>query len=178
MDSLYLSCLALGILFALITLLAGDLIGHALGGMLDFLSLDVISPTVLAAGVTVFGGAGLLLNRYTGLGGGVVLALALLIAVVLSAGVYISVVKPMDQSEISTGFSMNELPGKIGEVTVPVPAQGYGEVMVKFGPANTLHTAASFDRKLLPAGTKVVIVELREGVALVSELEERRGEDL
>lgn len=78
---------------------------------------------------------------------------------------------------MSNGFSMNELPGRIGEVTVPVPAAGYGEIMVKFGAGNSLHTAASFEQHLLPAGIKVVVVEVREGVALVSEFEERRGED-
>lgn len=49
--------------------------------------------------------------------------------------------------------------------------------MVKFGAGNSLHTAASFEQHLLPAGIKVVVVEVREGVALVSEFEERRGED-
>lgn len=178
METLYLSCLSLGILFALVTLLAGDWIGHALGGMLDFLSVDVISPTVLAAGVTVFGGAGILLTRYTGLAGAPVLVLSLMVAVLLSGAVYIGVVKPMQRSEMSTGFSMQELPGRIGEITVPVPALGYGEVMVKFGASNTLHTAASFDRHPLPTGAKVVIVEVKDGVALVSALDERRGEDL
>lgn len=97
----------------------------------------------------------------------------------MSVLLYLGFVKPMNKSEMSTGFSMRELPGKIGEITVPVPAQGFGEVMVRFGPANTLHTAASFDHRTLPAGTKVVIVEVSEGVALVSELElpMRRGED-
>ncbi|MDT3425017.1 membrane protein implicated in regulation of membrane protease activity [Paenibacillus forsythiae] len=171
MHTLYLSCLALGILFAIVSLLAGDLIGHALGGMLDFLSFDALSPTVLAGGITVFGGAGILLTRYSGLADRAVLVLSLLISVFTSVLVYMGFVKPMDKSEMSTGFSMSELPGKIGEITVPVPAQGFGEVMVKFGAANTLHTAASFDRRPLTAGAKVVIVEVREGVALVSELD-------
>lgn len=52
----------------------------------------------------------------------------------------------MDKSEMSNGFSMSELPGKIGEITVPIPAQGYGEIMVKFGAGNSLHTAASFEQ--------------------------------
>ncbi|MNI41197.1 putative membrane protein YuaF [compost metagenome] len=91
---------------------------------------------------------------------------------------YLAVIKPMDKSEISTGFSMNDLPGRIGEITVPVPAAGYGEIMVKFGAGNSLHTAASFERQDLPAGTKVVVVEVREGVALVSEFEDRKGADL
>ncbi|MFD1773301.1 NfeD family protein [Paenibacillus rhizophilus] len=171
MHTLYIGCLFLGVLFALVSLLAGDLIGHALGGMLDFLSFDALNPSVLAGGITVFGGAGILLTEYSGLTNDAILVLSLLISVFLSVLLYLGFVKPMNKSEMSTGFSMSELPGKIGEIIVPVPAQGFGEVMVRFGPANTLHTAASFDHRTLPAGTRVVIVEVSEGVALVSELE-------
>lgn len=178
METLYLGCLALGVIFAIVSVLVGDVIGNALDGVFDFVSVDFLNPTVLAGGVTVFGGAGILLTRYSNLEAGAVAALSLLTAAFLGVLMYLGVVKPMDKSEMSNGFSMSELPGKIGEITVPVPAQGYGEIMVKFGAGNSLHTAASFEQVLLPAGLKVVVVEVSEGVALVSEFEERRGEDL
>lgn len=178
MQTLYLGCLALGVIFAVVSVLVGDLIGSALGGVFDALSFDFVNPAVMAGGITVFGGAGVLLTRYSGLEDGAILALSLLIAAFLAVLTYLVVVKPMNNSEMSTGFSMLDLPGKIGEVMVPVPATGYGEIMVKFGAGNSLHTAASFERMALPAGVKVVVVEVREGVALVSEFEERKGADV
>lgn len=178
MQTLYMGCLALGVIFAVVSVLVGDLIGSALHGIFDFVSFDFLNPAVLAGAVTVFGGAGILLTRYSGLEDGAVLALSLLIAAFMAVVLYLAVIKPMDKSEMSTGFSMNDLPGKIGEITVPVPASGYGEIMVKFGAGNSLHTAASFEHQPLPAGIKVVVVEVREGVAFVSEFEERKGADL
>lgn len=178
MQTLYLGCLALGVIFAVVSVLVGDLIGNALHGIFDLVSFDFLNPAVLAGAVTVFGGAGILLTRYSGLEDGSVLALSLLIAAFMAVVLYLAVIKPMDKSEMSTGFSMNDLPGKIGEITVPVPASGYGEIMVKFGAGNSLHTAASFEHQPLPAGIKVVVVEVREGVALVSEFEERKGADM
>ncbi|QSF46435.1 protease [Paenibacillus tianjinensis] len=178
MQTLYLGCLTLGVIFALVSVLVGDLIGGTLHGIFDFVSFDFLNPAVLTGAVTVFGGAGILLTRYSGLEDGAVLALALLIAAFMAVVLYLAVIKPMDKSEMSTGFSMNDLPGKIGEITVPVPAAGYGEIMVKFGAGNSLHTAASFEHQPLPAGIKVVVVEVREGVALVSEFEERKGADM
>ncbi|MBW4085512.1 protease [Paenibacillus sp. S150] len=178
METLYLGCLALGVIFAVVSVLLGDLIGSALDGIFDVVSFHVISPAVLAGGITVFGGAGILLTRYSSLEDGPIVALSLLTAGFMGVVMYLGVVKPMDKSEMSSGFSMSELPGKIGEITVPVPAQGYGEIMVRFGAGNSLHTAASFDHQPLPAGIKVVVVEVQEGVALVSEFEQRRGEDL
>ncbi|OKP88895.1 protease [Paenibacillus helianthi] len=177
METLYLGCLALGVIFAVVSVIVGDLISSALHGIFDVVSFHFISPAVLAGGITVFGGAGILLTRYSSLENGPILALSLLSAAFMAVVMYLGVVKPMDKSEMSSGFSMSELPGRIGEVTVPVPAQGYGEIMVKFGASNSLHTAASFDHLLLPAGIKVVVVEVKEGVAVVSEFEKRKGED-
>lgn len=178
MQTLYLGCLALGVIFAVVSVVLGDLIGSALDGIFDLVSFDFLNPAVLAGGVTVFGGAGILLTRYSGLEDGAILALSLLIAGFMAVLLYLAVIKPMDNSEMSTGFSMQDLPGKIGEITVPVPAAGYGEIMVKFGAGNSLHTAASFEHQSLPAGIKVVVVEVRDGVALVSEFEERKGADM
>ncbi|MNI72659.1 putative membrane protein YuaF [compost metagenome] len=78
----------------------------------------------------------------------------------------------MENSENSIGYSSTELPGKLGEVTVPIPSKGFGEVMVKFVAGNTLHTAASWDRRNIPAGALVVIVDSKDGVVHVSELYE------
>ncbi|WP_379133254.1 protease [Paenibacillus sp. sgz500958] len=176
MEALYLGCLALGVIFAVVSLLVGDLIGDALGGMFHIVSIDFLSPTVIAGAVTVFGGAGILLTRYTELENGAVIVLSLLTASFMGVVMYLGFVRPMEKSEVSTGFSMTDLPGKLGEVMVPVPAMGFGEIMVKFGAGHSLHTAASFDQVLIPAGCKVVVVDVKEGVALVSEFEERKGE--
>ncbi|ASA19980.1 protease [Paenibacillus donghaensis] len=178
METLYLGCLVLGVIFAVVSVVVGDLIGNALDGMFDAVSFHFLNPTVLAGAVTVFGGAGILLTRYSALEAGPVAALSLLAAGFLGVLMYLGFVRPMDKSEMSSGFSMSELPGRIGEVMVPVPAQGYGEIMVRFGASNSLHTAASFDQELLPAGIKVVVVEVKEGVAMVSEFEKRKGEDM
>ncbi|WP_068784672.1 NfeD family protein [Paenibacillus phocaensis] len=171
METLFWGCFVGGALFAVISALLGDLLGSWLDGVFDFLSADFLKPIITASAVTSFGGAGILLNRYTGLGAAGVIVLAIVAAILLSAAVYFAYVRPMENSENSTGFSESELPGKVGEVTVPIPAQGYGEVMVKLVGGNTLHIASSWDRKEIPAGTVVVIIETaKDGTVQVSEL--------
>ena len=177
METLYLGCLTLGVLFAIVTALLGDAIGDALDGIFDFMSIDLFNPTVLAGAITVFGGAGVLLTRYSGLEAGPVAGLAVLIAAFMGMLMYFGFVRTANRSEVSTGFSMAELPGKIGEITVPVPESGFGEVMVRVGAGNSLHTAASFEQRLLPAGERVVVVDIRDGVALVSQFEDSKGAD-
>ncbi len=61
MDILFWSCLAGGILYALITVIFGDIISEALDGALDFLSGDALpwlQPMTLVSAITIFGGAG------------------------------------------------------------------------------------------------------------------------
>ncbi|MCJ8011648.1 protease [Paenibacillus sp. KQZ6P-2] len=176
METIFWSCLAGGILFAVVSVILGDLVSHALDGLLDFLSVDFLKPMVIASAVTVFGGAGILLTHYTGWGSAVVVLLSVAIAIAISALVYLFYVKPMDNSENSTGYSVRELSGRIGEVTIPIPETGFGEVMIKLGAGNTLHIASSLERRQLSAGTRVVVVDVLDGVLRVTKLDERRGD--
>jgi len=171
MEQLYWSCLAGGILFTLVTVVLGDLVSHALHGALDFLSLDYLNPTVLAAGITVFGGAGIMLTDYLPMPAILVFFAAFLLAA--GAGYLLAryYVKPMKESENSTAYSMKGLPGRIGEVITSIPPKGYGEVLLKVGAGNTNHIAASFEGTAIQAGTRVVIVEVKDHTLFVSRFE-------
>jgi len=178
MEALYLGCLVGGVLFALVTVILGDLVSNALDGLLDFMSVDFLKPTVIASAVTVFGGAGILLTRYSGLNNVPNMLFAILIAIFISMTVFYLYVKPMENSENSTGYSIQDLIGRIGEITISLPALGYGEVMVKVGAGNVLHIAASLEQQELFAGTRVVIVSEVDGVLHVTEFEDRKGDDV
>ncbi|QHT61868.1 protease [Paenibacillus lycopersici] len=174
MEGLYLGCLIAGILFALVSVVLGDWLSLALDGVLDFLSLDgvpVLKPTAVVGGVTVFGGAGLLLEHHSGFGHAANAALAALGAVAAAIGVYYAYIRPMERSEHSTGYSMKELTGMRGEVTVPIPASGFGEVTVKAGVGLSNHIAASFDGTEIAAGSRIVVIGIEAHTLLVSKLE-------
>lgn len=171
MEQLFWGCLSFGILFTFVTVVLGDLVSAGLDGALDFLSLDFLNPTVLAVGVTVFGGAGIMLMRYGAWSG----PLAGIGGLGLAGGIGYLVsrfyVKPMRQSENSTAYSVAGLNGRIGELITGIPGSGYGEVLVKVGAGNTNHIAASFDGNAIQAGERVVVVEAKEGVLYVSRFE-------
>jgi len=178
MEALYLSCLAGGVLFALVSVIFGDVLSNALDGILDFLSVDILKPMVVASAITVFGGAGILITRHSNLSIIPNLLLSILIAIVISLLVYYLYVKPMENSENSTGYSIHDLVGKIGEITIPLPNIGYGEVMVKIGAGNVLHIASSLEQRVMIAGTRVVIVDEVDGVLFVTEFDDKRGDDV
>ncbi|MFD0587949.1 protease [Paenibacillus sp. GCM10027627] len=173
MDTLFMACLIGGILYAVVSVIFGDWLSQALDGVLDFLSIDgpaFLQPMTLVGGITVFGGAGLLMSKYSGLSGALVLLFAFLIAVVASIAVFFLYVKPMENSENSIAFSIRSLEGSLGEVIVPIPESGYGEVLVKVGAGFTNQIASSFDKRTIPAGARIVVVEVVDGVLQVSEV--------
>ena len=171
MTTLYWYCLGGGFAVSLLLVLAGEVLEAALDALDG--ALDVFDPLSGVAGVTVFGGAGLLLDTYADLAdvpeAGVAAAVAVLAAVLL----HVVYVKPMKQSENSTGFSVREYAGKTGELTTGIAAAGgFGEVVVRMGASTTFQTAASFSGDPIPSGTKVVVVEVgRDGVLRVAPLD-------
>ncbi|MCP3774133.1 protease [Paenibacillus sp. MZ04-78.2] len=171
MLGVYWGLLITGVLFALVTVLLGDLLSNALDGMFDFMSADALhwlQPMVLFTAITVLGGAGVLLTGYTSLVAGVVFVLSLLVAAASAVLIYFVYVKPMEKTENSVAFSMQDLIGGIGEVTVPIPARGSGEVVMRIGGGVTNQIAESFDGTEIAAGLKVVTVEVKDGALLVS----------
>ena len=179
MTTLYWFCLGGGFVFSmLLVLLDGFLDGAlealdgALDGALDALDFDgALDPLSIIAGVTVFGGAGLVLDEYTALASTPQLVVAAAIGLSAAIGLHFVYVKPMKQSENSTGFSQAEYVGKTGEVGTTIPADGFGEVYVKMGASTTFQTAASFDNTPILAGTPVVVVEVgRDGTLQVAPL--------
>ncbi|WP_281887411.1 protease [Paenibacillus sp. YYML68] len=173
MLELYTMLLITGILFAVVSVLLGDVIGQALDGAFDWMSgdaLHALQPMVLFSGMTVLGGAGYMLTKFSSLSAFLTLALSVLIAVGTSVLIYFLYVKPMNNSERSVAFSMKELVGKIGEVSVPIPAKGCGEVVYRIGGGLTNQIAESFDGTDIASGARVVTIELRDGAVLVSPL--------
>lgn len=176
MTTVYWYCLGGGVAVSALLLILGDMLEaamDALDGALEALDLGgAFDPLSAVFGVTLFGGAGLMLDAYADLGQTpeVVIAAAVgLVAAVLLHTVY---VKPMKQSENSTGFSVREYAGKTGELATGVPTGGYGEVVIRMGASTTFQTAASFSGDPIPSGTAVVVVEVDpEGVLLVAPLD-------
>ncbi len=183
MTTLYWICLVGGLVFSVLAVFLGDLLDgvfDGLDGAFDAVDLDgVLDPLSFVGGLTAFGGAGVLLDAYTGLAPATGAALAAGLGLALALVMHVAYVKPMKESENSTGFSVREYAGKIGEVNTAIPADGYGEVLVRMGASVTFQPAASFDGTPLPTGMQVVVVEVDpDGALRVARLEDEPDEPL
>ncbi|MDX1530366.1 MAG: NfeD family protein [Rhodothermales bacterium] len=173
MLTVYWACLLGGLGFTLLALLFGDALDGVLDGFdLDFDGPGLLDPLSLVGGVAAFGAAGVVLTEAAELAAPLAAGAAAVIGLALAVVMHVAYVRPMKRGENSTGFSVEEYRGKLGEVITAIPARGYGEVLVKMGTANTFRTAASFDETPIARGTAVVVVEVRDGDLLVAPFEE------
>lgn len=182
MAEIYWSCLIGGVIFTIVALLVGDLIGghgdvghpdtagHDVGGHGHGWHLDFLKPAVIIGAITAFGGAGVMLLKYSTLSSSWITSVAVSIAVVTGAAVYLLYIKPLRNAESSIGYSMTDLVGRPCQVVVPIPETGYGEVIVSIGNGLANHIASA-DGVALPRGTEAVVVEVEQGVLVVARLE-------
>lgn len=171
MVTVFWGLLIFGILYALISLLFSDIIEHAFESLVGDLHLPFLQPTILVSGLTVLGGAGILLTKYTTLSALWVILLAVVAAIIISTFVFFLYIKPMQNSEVSLSYSIHDLVGSIAEVSIAIPAKGCGEVIVKKGIGHSNHIASSWDKQNIPQDTRVVVVEVSDDTLYVTPLD-------
>ncbi|MCC7437122.1 MAG: protease [Armatimonadetes bacterium] len=157
MLELYWICLVIGVLFSLATFIFGQ--AFDLDGALDIEGADFLNTTTIAAFITAFGGAGVLLATYAPIGAVAGLAAGLCVAFLASTAIQFLYVRPMERAERSVAFSVKELVGHTAHVTIPIPADGYGEVMLNVGGGNVCQIARSGDGNPIATGAQVVVIE-------------------
>lgn len=166
MLTLYWFLFAGGAAFAVLLVLFDSVAGGWIDGVLDALP-DFIHPMLIVSGVTSFGGAGILLSTYTPLGTWTIALVSALLAAFMAILLFFFYLKPMSRAEHSIAYSMQELVGKIGEVSVPIPLSGYGEAGFTFGHGMVYHTADTSEKEPIEAGERVLAIEVKDGVVTV-----------
>lgn len=162
--------MAVGLVCTFVTLFLGD----AVSDWFHSLHLPVLQPILWVSGLTAFGGTGFLITRLTSYSPLTSLGLAALGGVSLSIAAYFIWVEPMRDAEASTGYSMQELVGRVGEVWTTIPEKGLGEVLITMVSGTTNHMAASFTEEPIREGTQVLVVEVRDHVLYVTPFENQR----
>ena len=149
-------CLLLGGSLLLLTLIVDDIFGGLLGAI--HLGFDVagVSPTPLLLGfISMFGVGGLVGLHSLGQGPGVA-TLSGGVAGLLGSVVVFGAFKALRSAESSDSFSLQDMVGSTGRVSVGIPANRFGTVMISFAGASHNMTATS-DAEI-SAGKQVKVV--------------------
>jgi membrane-bound ClpP family serine protease len=159
-------CLLLGGGLLLFTLVVDDIFGGILGAI--HLGFDVagVSPTPLLLGfVAMFGAGGLFGLHSLNAGVGAATGVAT-VAGLLGAGVAFGAFKVLKQAESTDSFSLQDMVGSTGRVSVGIPANHFGTVLISFAGASHNMTATADSE--IPAGRVVKVMAVAGGNLVVA----------
>lgn len=165
-NTIYVLCVAVGGVLLLLTVLLDDI----LGGVLGFLHLDfdlggVTLMPLLLGFVSMFGVGGLFGTQLFGLSAGMASLVGIAFGVV-GAGVVSLVFSFLRRAEAPPAFSVEELVGQRGRVSVSIPAGRAGSVLLSYaGGTHNMTATADVD---VAAGTIVTVTDIAGSTLVVS----------
>ena len=157
-DLVFGACLLLGGGILLLTLIFDDIFAGLLGAIHLGFDLGGVSPTPLLLGFIAMFGIGGLLGVHSfgaGVGGATLIAV---VAGLLGAGVVFGSFKVLRQAESTETFSLQDMVGTTGRVSVGIPANRFGTVLISF--AGATHNMTATSDAEIPAGRVVKVVAI------------------
>lgn len=162
---IYAICLVVGLVFTLVSVLAGHFFGghdahvagsggHAEAGAdsSDMPGISIFSPTVMASFVTAFGGFGLIFTQFPATSKTVISApLSIFCALLVAGGLYKFFSMVFRHTQSSSESKVGKLVGTEANVITPIAANGVGEIAYVVG--GSRYTAAARAEKGTPVAS-------------------------
>ncbi len=173
-NTIFILCLAIGGILLLLTILLEDL----LGGIFESIGLGfdlggVTLLPLLLAFVSMFGVGGLLGTQLFGMSAGMASVVGLVFGLI-GAGLVWSMFTLLRRAEAPPQFSLDELVGQRGRVSVAIPAGRSGAVLISYG-GSTHDVMATADVEI-KQGAQVTVTDVA-GTTLVVKAASISGEE-
>ena len=127
-----------------------------------------LDPAVILSFITFTSAVGYFFERFTGFTSIIILFIAVIVASLFTGLLYYFLLVPLRSAEVSLAYTEESLEGQLAKIIVPVPIDGYGEIVIETVNGIISKRAASFHQVEIPYDTQVLIIEMREGTAYVS----------
>ena len=88
---------------------------------------------------------------------------------ILTFLLYFFVLVPLASAEVSTAYTNESLQGQVGKVIVPIPTDGYGEIVIETVNGLISKRAAGYDKEEIEYEKQVLIIDIENGTFLVKE---------
>ena len=131
----------------------------------------LLDPAVILPFVTLTAVWGYILELVVDLGSGVILVISLGLAAVLDFLLYFFILLPLKSAEVSLAYTDESLAGKVGKVIVPIPADGFGEIVIETVNGVLSKRASGYENIPIDYGKEVLIIEVQTGTFVVKEYE-------
>ncbi|TCN21377.1 hypothetical protein [Mesobacillus foraminis] len=142
--------------------------GDALSGLLD----GLINPVLIFSFIAIFSAAGYAAEVLTSFHSILIAVISAIISLILVILLNIFVLIPLSAAEESLVYKETDLRGRTGTVITTVPEDGYGEVLIESISGRIAKPAVSFNKRTIPSGSKVLVIDVADGVLEVGLYEE------
>ncbi|MGE7622246.1 hypothetical protein ACQKMD_04010 [Viridibacillus sp. NPDC096237] len=130
-------------------------------------SIPFFNPAVILSFLTFFAAIGFIFESLTAFSSIMIILIATIISTVLSVLLYFFILLPLKSAEVSMAYTDESLAGQIGKVIVPIPIDGFGEVVIETVNGLISKRAVGFDNEEVEYNQQVLIVEVKEGTVYV-----------
>ncbi|MEC4015326.1 hypothetical protein [Streptomyces sp. H27-D2] len=131
-----------GVVLLALALVFDGILEGLFGGVLEGLFAGLLSLPVIAGFVSMFGFGGAIVLGTTGLGAVVASAVGV-VAGAVTGRLTLSFSRMLMRDQTTATPRGSDLIGSAGAVVTPIPAQGYGEVLLYIGGARVKYAARS-----------------------------------
>ncbi|ALC87586.1 hypothetical protein AM499_18545 [Bacillus sp. FJAT-22090] len=138
---------------------------------IDGLDAGIFNPTVILSFVLFVCASGFILFKITDWSNTIIIVAALIISSILSFLMYYFILVPLASSEVSTAYTDESLQGQVGKVIVPIPKDGFGEIVIETVNGLISKRATEYDNEEIDYGKQVLIIDVDAGTFLVKEYE-------
>ena len=128
-----------------------------------------LNPAVILSFITFVAAAGYIMELTTYWTSGFILTAALIIAFVLDVLLYFFILLPLSSAEVSLAYTDESLIGQVGKVIVPIPVNGFGEIVIESVNGIVSKRAAGYENASIDYGKEVLIIEVKTGTFVVKE---------
>lgn len=131
-------------------------------------SLPFLDPAVILSFITFTAAIGFFLERFFSLSSILNFIIALIFASIFSVILYYFLLVPLRSAEVSLAYTDESLESQVGKVIIPIPLDGFGEIIIETVNGIISKRAASYHNVEIPYDTRVLIIEMRDGTAFVA----------
>lgn len=143
--------------------------GDILGGLFDAIDIGFINPTVILSFLSIFSGTAFISEYKTDWSLLIVITLSLSVAFILVSILHVFILTPVKNAEENTAYSLEDMVGKNGKITVPIPQDGFGQVSFESDMGYQSHPAKSKDGLPIDIDSEVRVLKIEQGVYVVKQ---------
>lgn len=135
--------------------------------------IPLLNPTLILVFFIFLSAAGYILEIITPLTSLLIVLLSALGSLILTTLLNIFILVPMSSAEGSLAYTEDSLKGRLGKTIIPIPKDGFGEVLIESNSGNIAKSAASFDNTEIPEGMTVLVIDVKQNILYVRPYDER-----